>query len=743
MSKEGGIVFPDIRHVGSVLEVGTNPMRTSEVRMGGSSTPVRALGDLEVDGNAPGGSGGGGPAGSRVELVLGSTGQSNDEGWSLAALVTDAARLYYARHNIFRWSAHSGEAYFGQRALFTQPVPRRDRTGLVAGDGYSLGFAAAVELQRAQTDPRTEITVVDGGVGDTGILEEHAPGGTLFNAFVAQMNAALASSPYTQLGPVIVSLGERDAKLGRSSGQFQAAQAAFVAALRAGITGGSQLVVIWVGMNPVWLVNPSASSYSSATTAAMAAEIHYAQMAAPRRAGMARTAWVPGPAGSSNHNPGDPVHYSAAGQWKLGADAIAIGYAQALANVEELAAPGAPLLTVTPTSGTVARFVVQPADTRHAYFEIDHRAFNSSTWSSVANTGPVETRDVSGMPLGQRVGRARSIGRGGTSTWSAEFSWNQVQLPSAPALSLVNAGATSIEVSWTDPTDGSPFTGFDLRYRQEGSGEGGWVVIVLGDVNAHTISPVATGVTFEIEVLARNANGPGPYSNRIIAETGALPTISDAGWIIPDWANGRARLGWTLTGGSAAGVLFETRAYNSSDPWSPVSPFSADASVVVLPLNPITTSFDLRVTGDGAPQIFQWIATLRPAQDLNIAGSTRSGSAPFEISSTPNSGTGTAWIQSGANSIRPLYDTTTFPGRRSRHAGQTGGGRTTTDYPTGARGPTWWRCTGTVRAPSTATRLPARGLTRAGPTDLATRAASTCTSATSPPGTRSAPPRPG
>ena len=82
--------------------------------------------------------------------------------------------------------------------------------------------------------------------------------------------------------------------------------------------------------------------------------------------------------------------------------------------------------------------------------------------------------------------------------------------PDAPGVSA--AGPTSLTVSWSEPSNsGPPVTGYDLQYRVGDSG-----AFTAGDTNvsgtSRTIDDLDENTTYEVQVLARNAEGDSDWS---------------------------------------------------------------------------------------------------------------------------------------------------------------------------------------------------------------------------------------
>ena len=97
--------------------------------------------------------------------------------------------------------------------------------------------------------------------------------------------------------------------------------------------------------------------------------------------------------------------------------------------------------------------------------------------------------------------------------------------PAAPAVTPTSGDQMSLDVNWTAPVNsGRPtITGYDLQYRVGTAG--GWTA---GPQDISGTSASITGLTedtsYQVQVRAKNADGPGVWSSSGSARTGAPPT---------------------------------------------------------------------------------------------------------------------------------------------------------------------------------------------------------------------------
>ena len=89
------------------------------------------------------------------------------------------------------------------------------------------------------------------------------------------------------------------------------------------------------------------------------------------------------------------------------------------------------------------------------------------------------------------------------------------EAPGAPATpSVLPASVSSLNVSWTAPSNaGPPITDYDYRYRVK-SPAGSWTEVTNTTISVTntTITGLAEGTEYEVQVRATNAEGTGPWS---------------------------------------------------------------------------------------------------------------------------------------------------------------------------------------------------------------------------------------
>ena len=83
--------------------------------------------------------------------------------------------------------------------------------------------------------------------------------------------------------------------------------------------------------------------------------------------------------------------------------------------------------------------------------------------------------------------------------------------PAIPTVTTVAAAPTNLNVSWTDPTNTGPAITYNLRYRK--SSEVSWTSSTYaGTATSTTLTGLAGGTSYEVQVMAKNLEGDGPWS---------------------------------------------------------------------------------------------------------------------------------------------------------------------------------------------------------------------------------------
>ena len=153
--------------------------------------------------------------------------------------------------------------------------------------------------------------------------------------------------------------------------------------------------------------------------------------------------------------------------------------------------------------------------------------------------------------------------------------------PAAPSVTAVDGSTTSLSVNWTAPSNTGPdIDNYDLRYREGTTGS--WT---NGPQNQPGTSATIPGLTestsYQVQVLARNAEGDSPWSLPGSGQTGALgaPDVPHSLDAMP--GNGQVMLSWVQPSGGAEVTGYEYE-QDVSGTW--ISTGSTDTSYTVTGL---------------------------------------------------------------------------------------------------------------------------------------------------------------
>ncbi len=237
----------------------------------------------------------------------------------------------------------------------------------------------------------------------------------------------------------------------------------------------------------------------------------------------------------------------------------------------------------------------------------------ANTWTNlVANTQSTTTTYAhtglsAGVTRHYRVRAINSVGPGAVSeTSSATTDTPNATVPAAPSqLTATAAGRTSINLSWTAPSDngGATITGYQI----EVSNAGAWPELATTRATTYTHTNLAAGTTQVYRVRAINSVGNSDASNTASATTDALAT-PDAPTELTITASGPSTLvlSWTAPlddGGSAiTGYRIDTSSDGQSD-WTVLvaSTPSTTYTVTNLPPPVYFRVIALNAIGQGTP----------------------------------------------------------------------------------------------------------------------------------------------
>ena len=219
---------------------------------------------------------------------------------------------------------------------------------------------------------------------------------------------------------------------------------------------------------------------------------------------------------------------------------------------------------------------------------------------------------------------------GGTDTLAVTITVTDVEeppgRPAAPSVTAVDGSPTSLLVNWTAPTNTGPaIDDYDLRYREGTSGA--WTD---GPKNQPGTSATIPGLTestsYQVQVLARNAEDDSPWSPSGSGQTGALGAPDVPTGLSATRGNRQVMLSWVQPSGGAEVTDYE---------------------------------YEQDVSG-------RWISTRSTDTDYTVTGLTNGQSYTFRVRAVNSAGA------SAASAASPSVTPATVPGAPTG-LGATGG----------------------------------------------------------------------
>ena len=293
-------------------------------------------------------------------------------------------------------------------------------------------------------------------------------------------------------------------------------------------------------------------------------------------------------------------------------------------------------------------------------------------------------------------------GNGGTDTVTVTITVTDVNeppgRPAAPSVSGTSGSTTSLDVSWTAPTNTGPaITSYDLQYREGASGS--FTAGPQGVTGSSAaIASLMASTSHQVQVRATNAEGDGAWSFPGTGRTGQPGTTvpgAPTGLVATASGNTRINLSWTapaITGGSPiTGYKIEVSPDGNSN-WSdleastnsPATTYAhtglAAATTRHYRVSAINTngagaasSVDDATTGTtvpGAPTGLQATASGTTRINLSWTAPANTGGRPiigYRIEESPNGNSSWTTLEANTNSTNSTYPRTGLSGGTTRH----------------------------------------------------------------------------
>ena len=192
-------------------------------------------------------------------------------------------------------------------------------------------------------------------------------------------------------------------------------------------------------------------------------------------------------------------------------------------RIEVREVPGKPgTLTATPGDGSVTLSWSAPT-TGGAFTGYEYKQDNGA-WMSTGG-GMATMHEVTGLMNGTtyifRVRAVNLAGAGMESDAVTAMPTAETVVPGMPGTLTAVAGSGSVTLSWSAPTTGGMVASYEYQQTVDGV-PGGWMRVMAAGTTL-TVTGLTNGVTYNFQVRARNAAGPGPESNIVNVTPAAGP----------------------------------------------------------------------------------------------------------------------------------------------------------------------------------------------------------------------------
>ena len=267
-------------------------------------------------------------------------------------------------------------------------------------------------------------------------------------------------------------------------------------------------------------------------------------------------------------------------------------------------------------------------------------AVQPGVWSIGNLTAP-----VTGLDTGTRYDvEVRAVNGAGAGAWSATSVGTT--RPGAPAVDAVTGVVGGLTVGWSAPaTDGdAPVTSYDLRTittTADAAVEGNWRVETgvwsAGDLTA-TVTGLALGTQYDVQVRAVNAAGTGPWSatlagTTLLSDDAALTGLTLSGVrLAPGFTSGvtayAGAVGYTVTSATVAATRSDANAAVVVLDGNGNTLASAGTAAVDLSVG--ATIVRVRVTAqDGVATMTYTVTVTRTEADPSLTPRAGDPAAPF------------------------------------------------------------------------------------------------------------------
>jgi len=316
-------------------------------------------------------------------------------------------------------------------------------------------------------------------------------------------------------------------------------------------------------------------------------------------------------------------------------------------------------------------------------FNLRSSPSGAGTWTTVP--GVTSPYTLSGLAAGTAFDvQLQGTNTAGTSTWSATSTLaTATAVPNAPsAPSLAQGTGSNLTVTWTAPaTDSSHDAATGYNLRSSPSGAGTWTT-VSGVTSPYTLSALAAGAAFDVQIQGSDAAGTGAWSATSTLTTAAAgpypPNAPVIASVAPpgDGTNVKLAVTWTAptvdsTHGAATGYNLRYSPTGAGT-WTTVPGVTSPYTITGLTG---AAAFDVEVQGtDAASSPGAWSAITTgttwgvtvatgswgvAASQVHNTSVAPNGGANMTATPAPTAVTGAAFAWSASNSTIPTTSLTT------------------------------------------------------------------------------------
>ena len=217
---------------------------------------------------------------------------------------------------------------------------------------------------------------------------------------------------------------------------------------------------------------------------------------------------------------------------------------------------------------------------------------DAASFDIVTTSGSAQIRTKTGVTYNHEAKSTHTVivkagdGNGGTDTVTVTITVTDVNeapgVPAAPSVTATAGSNTSLEVTWTAPSNTGPaVTSYDLQYRQ---GTSGGFTNGPQDVTGTSaaIGSLAPNRSYEVQVRASNAEGDGGWSFAGTGQTGTTVPGVPSGLTATASGSTRINLTWSAPGSDGGSAITGYRIEVSSDggsTWTDLVPDTGDAGI--------------------------------------------------------------------------------------------------------------------------------------------------------------------